>query len=413
MNTQHRRWLAALLVIASTQIVARGQTPVGPAVEAMLVQGKLKDAEKQLAAQLEAAPKDDNARFALGVVQTLQGGERLMQSLYRYGLNPRWATMLPIVRLPVPLNPNPEPLTNEAFRQIVADLADDLARAEATLAAIESSDVKLPLHLGMYRLDFDGDGQATDEETLWRIFSRITGRNIDEKTAAAFVMAFDKGDVHWLRGYCRLLSAICEMQLAYDTQELHDHAAQLFFPTAKTPYPFLTSQGDRRLREFEWILDGVALIHKLQLPLAEPARLAKARENLLAVAEQSRLSWAAILAETDDEREWIPNPSQKNPAIPNALVTQEMVDGWLAMLDELEAILEGDKLVPFWRGGETRGINMERVFLEPTEFDLVLWAQGTAAAPYLEQGEVTQPEFWSRIRRGFRGQFFWFAVWVN
>ncbi|MBA3483800.1 MAG: hypothetical protein H0T51_18505 [Pirellulales bacterium] len=408
MNAQRRSSLVVLLVLALPAASAWGQTPVAPAVEAMLVQGKLADAQRQLEGQLQSDAKDDNARFALGIVQTLQGGERLMQALYYYGLNPRWANMLPFVRLPVPLNPKPEPLTNDAFRKIIADFADDLAKVEATLAAIGSADVKLPMHLGMVRLDFDGDGQAGDEETLWRIFSRVTGRDVSEETAAGFVMALDKGDVHWLRGYCRLLSALCEMHLTYDTQELHDHAARLFFPTAEAPYPFL---GGDDLQD--WIFDAIAFIHMLQLPVVAPERMAKAHEHLLAVVEQSRLSWAAILAETDDDREWVPNPQQKNTAIPGAVITKPMVDGWHAVLDEVEAILQGKKLVPFWRRHEGRGVNMQRVFMEPTEFDLVLWVQGTAAAPYLEKGEVTSPDFWNRIRTGFQGQFFWFAIWVN
>jgi hypothetical protein len=411
MNARHHLYIAVLFFLALQPSLAYSQTPVGPVVEAMLVQGKLADAEKQLNAQLEAAPKDDNARFALGVVQTLQGGERLMQSLYRYGLNPEWQTMLPIVRLPVPLNPNPEPLTNDAFRQITADLAGDLGKAEETLAKIESDDVRLPLHVGMYRLDFNTDGKAADDEMLWKIFARITGRNVSEDAAAGFVIAFDKGDVHWLRGYCRLLSAMCEMHLAYDTSSLHDHAAQLFFPTAKVRYEFLTD-GDANDWRY-WFIDAVAFIHELRLPVAEPQRMAKAHANLLAVAEQSRLSWKAILAETDDDREWIPAPKQQNAAIPGARITQEMVDGWLAVVDELEAILKGEKLVPFWRGRETRGVNVKRVFMEPTEFDLVFWFQGTAAAPHLEKGELTKGDFWNRIVMGFRGQFFWFALWVN
>jgi hypothetical protein len=344
-------------------------------------------------------------------VQTLRGGERLMQSLYRYGMNPGWTTNLPFLRLPVPLNPKPEPLTNEAFRKIIVQLTEDLAQADQTLAAIESADVKLTLHLGMYRLDFDGDGEATDQETLWKVFGRITGRNVNESTASSFVMALDKGDVHWLRGYCHLLSGLCEMGLAYDTRELHDHSARLFFPTAKVPYDFLGSHEAGF--DPELFMDGIAFIHEIHLPVAEPQRLAHAREHFLEMIAQSRLSWKAILAETDDDHEWIPSPKQSQPAVPGALVTQGMVDAWMAVLDEVEAVLNGQKLIPFWRNAEGRGVNLKRAFLEPREFDLVLWVQGTAATPYLEEGPKTKGDFWNRIRSGFRGQFFWFALWVN
>jgi hypothetical protein len=248
-----------------------------------------------------------------------------MQGLYRHGLDPRWATDLPFVRLPVPNNPKPEPLTNDAFRNVIAGFADDLARVETTLADVASANIKLPL-------------------------------------------------------------------------------------TAKVRYPFNPPQVE------EWrdsILDAVAFVHLLLLPVAEPERMKAAHGHLLEVIEQSRLSWAAIGAETDDDREWIPSPQQKNMAIPNAAITPDMVTGWHAVLNELEAILQGEKLVPFWRGTTANGVNLKRVFYEPTPFDLVLWIQGSAAAPYLEEGEVTPPDFWRRIQTGFRGQFFWFALWVN
>ena len=80
---------------------------------------------------------------------------------------------------------------------------------------------------------------------------------------------------------------------------------------------------------------------------------------------------------------------------------------------QLEAVLEGKKLVPFWRGEKKQGVNVKRVFTEPTQFDLVLWVQGGAAIPYLEEGPMTDPGFWRDLQRGFRGQLFWFAIWVN
>lgn len=58
-------------------------------------------------------------------------------------------------------------------------------------------------------------------------------------------------------------------------------------------------------------------------------------------------------------------------------------------------------------------VNFKRVFTEPRTFELVLWVQGSAAAPYLKQGEATDPAYWRQIRRGFRGNFFCFAIWIN
>ena len=91
----------------------------------------------------------------------------------------------------------------------------------------------------------------------------------------------------------------------------------------------------------------------------------------------------------------------------------EMVKGWLEFLDEAKAILKGEKLIPFWRRGPESGVNLKRVFTEPRTFDLVLWVQGTAAVPYLENGVCTSAETWSRFQRIFRGEFIGFALWFN
>lgn len=43
----------------------------------------------------------------------------------------------------------------------------------------------------------------------------------------------------------------------------------------------------------------------------------------------------------------------------------------------------------------------------------MLWVQGSAAAPFLEQGELTTPETWQRLERIFQGDFIGFAIWLN
>jgi hypothetical protein len=76
-------------------------------------------------------------------------------------------------------------------------------------------------------------------------------------------------------------------------------------------------------------------------------------------------------------------------------------------------VIRGEKLIPFWRGGFEQGMNLGKVFTEPRDFDLVLWVQGTAAMPYLEDGEKTSPQTWSEFQRVFRGEFIGFAAWIN
>jgi hypothetical protein len=166
---------------------------------------------------------------------------------------------------------------------------------------------------------------------------------------------------------------------------------------------------------YDSIVDAVTLIHLLHLKLQDPERMRSARENLLSVIRLSRRSWRDIDAETDNDHEWIPNPRQDG-ALTRSKITPEMLQGWNRFLDESESLLEGKTLAPFWRfasGEMGRGVNLEKVFTQPSDFDLVLWLQGTAAAPYLEKGSVSDTRFWSSLNQVFRGDFLYYAIWFN
>jgi hypothetical protein len=157
------------------------------------------------------------------------------------------------------------------------------------------------------------------------------------------------------------------------------------------------------------IADFVSFLH-IRWPVSEPERMATVRTHLKQMIALSRESWKAIEAETDDDREWIPNARQTSP-FATLQVDAERIAAWYQVLDEAEAVLNGEKLVPHWRFQQ--GFNLRRVFEEPQPFDLVLWITGPAALPYLEDGPVTTPEDWARITEAFGGRFGLFALWVN
>ena len=147
------------------------------------------------------------------------------------------------------------------------------------------------------------------------------------------------------------------------------------------------------------------------LPVTGPERLKSAHGELLETVHCSRLTWGLIAEESDDQNEWIPNPLQTG--VTGVQISDEMIDSWGEFLDEFEAILTGEKLVPHWRIGGDQGINLKRVFYDPRPFDPIFWMQGSAVIPYLEVGEVSSRETWSAITRTFRGNFIGFAIWVN
>jgi uncharacterized protein (TIGR03000 family) len=386
-----------------------------PLVEAYLLKGKLADGQADLLERLKESPKDDQARFGLGTLQFLRAVEHLGQSLHRYGLrSDRGQQMnIPFLRLPVPANPKPEALTYPAARKVLEELIADLQKSEATLADVQDEDVKLPLRLGLVRLDLRGDGKA--EDPLRTILTRYMGGRGNLPKDEDLLVVFDRGDVAWLRGYCHLLMALAEVVLAHDCQELFDCSGHIFFAKAETPHKFLNTLPEKPGGFFDLggvdLVDIIAFLHLVRLPVKEPERMKTALTHLEKMLALSKESWKYILAETDDDHEWIPNPKQKGAL--GIKVDQKMVDSWLAFIDEAEAILSGKVLMPLWRGKEERGINLRRVFTEPRTFDLVLWIQGTAATPYLEKGTLTKPEVWERLERVFGGQFIGFAIWFN
>jgi hypothetical protein len=391
-----------------------GSAAERPDVDRFLSDGRLQEGAQALEMWLETNAGDDQATFGLGMIQFVQTVERLAQDLQHYGLRDlgRRLGFVPFLRLPVPENPNPQPLTYDASREIVVRLIQGFDKAERTLAQVDAP-TSIPIHLARVRLDMNGDGTAADGESLWSFYERLNrqagdvGANADE-----FVIVFDQADAHWLRGYCHLLMGFGEFALAHDARALFERTAHVFFARPESPYPFLAQgAGPFAMNELDFT-DAIAVIHLINFPVAEPARMAAAHAHLKQMLGQSRAMWEHALAETDNDREWIPNANQTS-AIPNVRVNQAMIDDWIAFLDEAEALLDGRKLIPFWRGGESQGVNLRRVFLEPRQFDLVLWFQGSAAAPYLEQGELTQRETWDRLQRTFQGNFIGFAIWFN
>jgi hypothetical protein len=402
-----------LCVLTTALIGTCGQTTsaADPTPESYLVGGKLADGEKALRERLEKNPHDNTVRFALGGAQFLRGLERLGQNLHEYGLRDQNVLGMNIVVLNLPFgkNEHPKKLTYEKARAIVQDWVTDLDAAEKTLSTITDPNVALSVQVDQISFDVG----AAQPVHLLEVLS-VTGlapRGGGVAYTDPLVIRFDRADVAWLRAYCHLLSAIGNVVLAHDGRELFNHTAHLFFMDVETPYAFLKLRADSSEGwDFRYISDLIAVIHLLRLPVVEPARMKAALNHLEQMIAHSREMWKFALAETDNDHEWIPNPKQKGPF--GVTIAQPQIDAWMKFLDESQALLAGRLLVPFWRD-PTKGVNLRRVFTEPQSLDIVLWVQGTAAAPYLETGSKTSPETWTRLMDVFQGNFFRFFIWVN
>ena len=127
--------------------------------------------------------------------------------------------------------------------------------------------------------------------------------------------------------------------------------------------------------------------------------------------QQNRRFWTLVKAETDDRQEWLPNARQHSGT--GMSLPPDTAAHWQAVLDDAEALLTGEKLIPYWRTGDQGGVNLEKLFLEPAPQDVAGWIQGWAALPYLQKGPLVSGESWSEFEAMLGGDAMLFAIWLN
>jgi hypothetical protein len=368
-----------------------------------------------------AAAKDPAAAYAAGAGEFFTALEFLAGGLHRHGFESPKSFMLPLMRLPVPDNPNPEPLTYEEFRAILVAFRDRLEKSAATLGSVPAdADIGMIVDLTHVGIDLNEDGELAPDESFAAIMASLSRGSIDtSNTAPSLTFRFDRADGFWLQGYAEFLMAQADFWLAHDFRNAFDGSFHMLFPRAKLPLQdaLVPPDGGMSGNMFasEWrFADFISLVHLVNWPVIEPERRQAARRHLLEMIRLSRENWKAILAETDNDREWLPGPQQKgiNP-LTGLEVGEEQVQAWLATLTVAEDLLEGRVLLPHFRI-TGKGINMKRFFDEPKPFDLVLSITGPGIAPYLESGKILSSDDFDQIQRQFGGAgFLTFALWFN
>ncbi|UVK41051.1 hypothetical protein LHFGNBLO_002601 [Mesorhizobium sp. AR10] len=393
-----------------------------PETVAALFQAKtVAERDTALATLEAAAPSDPASAYAAGAGEFFTALEILAGGLHRHGFESPQSFMLPLMRLPVPDNPNPQPLTYEEFRAILVAFRDRLQKSAATLGSVPAgADIGMEIDLTRVGIDLNEDDTIAPDESAAAIMASLSrGGGAPDGTAPALTFRFDRADGYWLQGYAEFLMAQADFWLAHDFRSMFDGSFHMLFPRAKLPLQDTLVPPDGGMSgsilSSEWrIADFISLIHLVNWPVVEPERRQAARSHLLEMIRLSREDWKAIRAETDNEREWLPGPQQKgaNP-LTGLEVGEEQVQAWLAALTMAEDLLEGRTLLPHFRIAD-KGINMKRFFDEPKPFDLVLSITGPAIAPYLEGGKILTGGEFDQIQRQFGGAgFLTFALWFN
>jgi hypothetical protein len=433
---------AALLMTAP--VVAQEATDV---LTESLYRGTVVTGIESLADAVAAGEAD--AQLAAGMLQFVRSFELLSQALYRHGLvAPDTGPLGPMLTTPIPINENPEPFDYEGVRGVLEEFVASLDQASDLLLASSEGigDEVVVIDPLRFRIDIDGDGVGGDYETLANIFATqgmidpvpmepTTPRpeeepQVRDKLSSEIpttttdttdetgpegedtTIGFDRADAIWLAGYSQILASQADFLLAHDFSGFVNALFHRLFPHAGFPMQDYAEGGMIMMdpQTDTAIADAIAGIHTLNWPVIDSERLAGVLERAKRVTDLSRQNWEAILAETDDNRELVPSPSQTALG-PEGTITQEMVDAWLATLDTVDQILAGELLIPHWRF--SWGFDLNAYFTTADHTDLVMLMTGYDAIPFIKDGPIADAESFAEANRVFGDSLIGYAFWFN
>jgi hypothetical protein len=208
-----------------------------------------------------------------------------------------------------------------------------LSEIDKDLAAAASDEsFALDLCLACWERDWNRSGEIDERDRrLLEIEFAPDGTDLpegDPRRRPTF--RFDVGDIHWARAMIAFQRAAINLVLAYDGEELDKLFAIPLF--GKMPETLV-----------------------IRIKLSDPKRVAKARALILSGLEHSDNERKAYLAETDDEREWVPSPRQKNSPVPLA-VDNALYETWSGVISDLRGLVRGDTGISLGELGRLAGM---------------------------------------------------------
>jgi len=401
-----RVWLLAAMVTAGCQ----GQPGTPEALDERPVAVILADSGLAAAdAALASRQRTAETGFQLGAVRFLRAIETLLQ--VRYESYNGEVEFIPGLTAPLPPNPQASFRPDFVARAFTGAL-EHLAGAGEALKPATDGDFATELPLDAVWFDVDRNGQRADWESLRAIMQGL-GAQADWD-AFGGTIRFDTADAEWLAAYVHLMSGTAELVLSVDPtsaiRTVHEGRVALEAAGA-VGAPDMLFGGD------EWIDMAAAVLTAID-GKPEAARTRAALEHYRQMIAHNRRFWPELMAETDNDREWLPNPRQTSPF--GVAITDEVATSWQAVLTELEDMLEGRTLIPFWRtprapdgAPATVGINLRRLLTDPGDMNAALLIQGAAIAPYLERGKLVSMEAWGRFATLTRGDGLLMAMILN
>jgi len=369
---------------------------------------------------LEATPdKSADDQFTYGAVLFLRGIEKSLQFRWQHNMAIKDFD-LPVLRLPVPPNPDAQPFSPELITVLFENLRDDMAASQQALDAV-SGEVSVKIDLMALWIDINMNGTQDAGEGLMEfgintMMSPRQARDMQAQASTALTVHFDTADVAWLNAYTHLLSGLSELVIAFDpteaiTKVLSSNQAMMALRGNNASPNIVEALIGGGAGGFGGWVDQFAMVYGAlnQQPIAENTRAAHG--HFLEMIAQNKVFWAAVAAETDNSREWIPNARQT--AALGFVLPEGTADTWQAILGDAEQMLKGELLVSYWRIAPAGGVNIQKLFENPPVVDIVDWVQGAGLLPYLERGPTLSTRNFRQFERMLSGDTLLFALLFN
>lgn len=467
-------------------------------------------AEVGLQSRIEALSSQSDAHgFELGMLITLRGIEKTLQTRYEFGLGGPMRE-LPILRLELaPRNPQPKQAQPDTLTKMMLTALTDLQNARAVLKDAADAGRVMPFDLTVQDVWFDVNSNGSreaNEGVVDALGPLLLGRRAMQQVEATgalegpITVRFDEADHAWLTAYTHMLSGMGNLFVAFDPAPIIENLANRRERLSQVPIVpntydkdalmleiaalnaekrrvdrsvtrqnerlqqlrareqalrAATPQDDAEIRaltaerakietevvvplrqeqrflqaeisaanaklnnpkrgfEDKWVQQADSLYVLLsalrQQPKAE--RVAAARDHWRAMLVENRHFWTLLQEEQDNDREWIPNPSQSSAL--GIAVNQQTADAWQAILDDAEALLDGRLLLPHPLLPEGVGISLKAYAENPGPLDLLDWVHGIGAYEYAAKGPMISRQRWLAFNRLTGGNAGGFALFFN
>ena len=212
-------------------------------------------------------------------------------------------------------------LNQRYLKESLDRVADDLARVDKLLdAAADEPRVSLEICLACWEVDWNHNG-AIDEfdEHLMEVEQDAYEREYkrgDPRRRPTF--RFDHGDVLWASAFISFQRAAVDLIRAFDWSQMgYMFRGGIFGSRGETP-------------------------ERMRFELTSPELVASARRLILEGLDLSDAAREAYQKETDDDREWLPNPRQENHPLPLPVDTA-LYDTWESVVDDVRRIVHGEE----------------------------------------------------------------------